>query len=275
MRTQGRSHWCSPPAPIAGGVPLVDASGEHGSTNVNLTKARSSEDHGLPPAAPAPLGAGFDAYAQGVPRLDADAAVEVYLADVFPSSSGAAKVKVAAKGDLSALGLPPGRLRTGRRPRLFDVYGGTAVTARRRSSGPPLALALALLTLSRSRGRRARGAGSSASGIVGTTVDATVEGARSRRDGRRPATRPVATVQSSVTLAGVRLTIDASRARRAHPRYERRHGRRQLHRERRGRPVVADVSPRYSRRPGPSTSPSRAPPAGLAGQCHGVGRGRG
>ena len=93
----------------AGGVPLVDASGgSHGSANVNLTKGSvKMKVTGLPrlPAS-APLGAGFDAYVYKAYLVSsADAAVEVYLADVFPSSSGAAKVKVAAKGDLSALGL--------------------------------------------------------------------------------------------------------------------------------------------------------------------------
>ncbi len=96
-------------AAIAGGVPLVDASGgSHGSANVNLTKGSvKMKITGLPRLpAPAPLGAGFDAYVYKAYLVSsADAAVEVYLADVFPSSSGAAKVKVASKGDLSALGL--------------------------------------------------------------------------------------------------------------------------------------------------------------------------
>src|SRR6187200_424185 len=96
-------------AATAGGVPLVDASGgSHGSANVSLTKGSvKMKVAGLPrlPAA-APLGAGFDAYVYKAYLLSsADPAVEVYLADVFPSSSGAAKIKVAPKGDLSALGL--------------------------------------------------------------------------------------------------------------------------------------------------------------------------
>jgi hypothetical protein len=93
----------------AGGVPLVDASGgSHGSANVSLTKGSVKlKVTGLPrlPAA-APLGAGFDAYVYKAYLVSsADPGVEVYLADIFPSSSGAAKVKVAPKGDVSALGL--------------------------------------------------------------------------------------------------------------------------------------------------------------------------
>jgi len=93
----------------AGGVPLGDASGgSHGSATVSLTKGSVKlKVAGLPrlPAA-APLGAGFDAYVYKAYLVSsADPAVEVYLADVFPSSSGAAKVKVAPKGDVSALGL--------------------------------------------------------------------------------------------------------------------------------------------------------------------------
>jgi hypothetical protein len=93
----------------AGGVPLVDASGgSHGSASVNLTKGSVKlKVTGLPRLpATAPLGAGFDAYVYKAYLVSsADAAVEVYLADVFPSSSGSAKVKVAPKGDVSALGL--------------------------------------------------------------------------------------------------------------------------------------------------------------------------
>ena len=93
----------------AAGVPLVDASGgSHGSANVSLTKGSvKMKVTGLPrlPAA-APLGAGFDAYVYKAYLVSsADPAVEVYLADVFPSSSGAAKVKITPKGDLSGLGL--------------------------------------------------------------------------------------------------------------------------------------------------------------------------
>jgi hypothetical protein len=96
-------------AAAAGGVPLVDVGGgSHGTASVNLAKGSvKMKIAGLPqlPAA-APLGAGFDAYVYKAYLVSsADAAVEVYLADVFPSSSGAAKVKVAPRGDVSALGL--------------------------------------------------------------------------------------------------------------------------------------------------------------------------
>ena len=93
----------------AGGVPLVDPSGgSHGSASVNLTKGSvKMKITGLPRLpATAPLGAGFDAYVYKAYLVSsADAAVEVYVADVFPSSSGSAKVKMTPKGDLSALGL--------------------------------------------------------------------------------------------------------------------------------------------------------------------------
>jgi hypothetical protein len=90
----------------AGGVPLVDASGgSHGSVNASLAKGSvKMKVTGLPRL---PRRA---AARRGVRRLrlqgaylvsSGDPAVGVYLADVFPSSSGAAKVKV-TKGDLGA-----------------------------------------------------------------------------------------------------------------------------------------------------------------------------
>ena len=93
----------------AGGVPLVDASGgSHGSVIASLAKGSVKlKVTGLPRLpATQPLGAAFDAYVYKAYLVSSgDPAVEVYLADVFPSSSGAAKVKVTPKGDLSALGL--------------------------------------------------------------------------------------------------------------------------------------------------------------------------
>jgi len=93
----------------AAGVPLVDpAGGSHGSVVASLSKGSvKMKITGLPRLpATQPLGATFDAYVYKAYLVSsADPAVEVYLADVYPNGSGAAKTKVALKGDLSALGL--------------------------------------------------------------------------------------------------------------------------------------------------------------------------
>lgn len=94
----------------AAGFPLLDAgAAPHGSASVSLTKGSvKMKITGLPRLpATQPLGATFDAFVyKAYLTSSADAAVEVYLADVFPNASGAAKVKVTPpKGDLSALGL--------------------------------------------------------------------------------------------------------------------------------------------------------------------------
>jgi hypothetical protein len=93
----------------AAGVPLVDgAGGAHGSAAVTLAKGSvKMKITGLPqlPAAQ-PLGATFSAYVyKAYLTSSADPAVEVYLLDVYPNAKGAAKAKVALKGDLSLLGL--------------------------------------------------------------------------------------------------------------------------------------------------------------------------
>jgi hypothetical protein len=93
----------------AGGVPLVDAGGgTHGSVSAALSKGTvKMKITGLPMLpATQPLGATFDAYVyKAYLASSTDAAVEVFLADVYPASSGSAKVKAALKGDVSALGL--------------------------------------------------------------------------------------------------------------------------------------------------------------------------
>jgi len=93
----------------AAGVPLLDgAGGSHGSAAVNLSKGSvKMKISGLPqlPAAQ-PLGATFSAYVyKAYLTSSTDPAVEVYLVDVYPNGKGAAKAKVALKGDLSLLGL--------------------------------------------------------------------------------------------------------------------------------------------------------------------------
>jgi len=93
----------------AAGFPLVDgAGGAHGSAAVTLAKGSvKMKITGLPqlPAAQ-PLGAPFSAYVyKAYLTSSTDPAVEVYLVDVYPNGKGAAKAKVALKGDLSLLGL--------------------------------------------------------------------------------------------------------------------------------------------------------------------------
>jgi hypothetical protein len=192
---------------------------------VSLTKGSvKMKVAGLPrlPAA-APLGAGFDAYVYKAYLLSStDPAVEVYLADVFPSSSGAAKIKVAPKGR-------PERARS-RSPRRHRVLEGRPRLVRRPDGGASvtsraallrarrLALALALLMLPALA--RAACAPSArgifpASGIVGTTVDATVEGSALAGATVAVFGDPglVATVQSSNDLTvDVRIAIDVSAA---------------------------------------------------------------
>jgi hypothetical protein len=99
-----------PAVAAAAGFPLLDAaSAPHGSASVSLTKGSvKMKITGLPRLpATQPLGATFDAFVyKAYLTSSADAAVEVYLADVFPNGSGVAKVKVTPpKGDVSALGL--------------------------------------------------------------------------------------------------------------------------------------------------------------------------
>src|SRR5262245_39189864 len=99
-----------PLAARAGGVPLLDqASSSHGSVVAVLAKGTvKMKVTGLPrlPASQ-PLGATFDAYLYKAYLVSsADPAVEVFLGDLWPNASGAAKLKVTPpKGDLSALGL--------------------------------------------------------------------------------------------------------------------------------------------------------------------------
>jgi hypothetical protein len=93
----------------AAGVPLVDPGGaSHGSVSVSLAKGTvKMKITGLPRLpATQPLGATFDAFVyKAYLTSSADPAVEVFLADVYPNGAGAAKSKVALKGDVSALGL--------------------------------------------------------------------------------------------------------------------------------------------------------------------------
>lgn len=93
----------------AAGVPLLDgAGGTHGSATVNLSKGSvKMKISGLPqlPAAQ-PLGATFAAYVyKAYLTSSADPAVEIFVGDVYPNAKGAAKAKVALKGDVSLLGL--------------------------------------------------------------------------------------------------------------------------------------------------------------------------
>jgi hypothetical protein len=92
----------------AGGVPLVDATGApHGSVNASLGKGSvKMKITGLPALPAQPPGASFTAYVyKAYLTSTADPAVEIFLADVYPSGSGAAKPKTKLGGDVSRLGL--------------------------------------------------------------------------------------------------------------------------------------------------------------------------
>jgi hypothetical protein len=90
------------------GVPLVDAGGgSHGSVNASLTKGTVKlKVTGLPTLPAQPPGASFTAYVYKAYLVSStDAAVEVFLADVWPSGAGSAKPKAKLGGDVSRLGL--------------------------------------------------------------------------------------------------------------------------------------------------------------------------
>lgn len=92
----------------AGGIPLVDSTGaSHGSAVVSLTKGTvKMKITGLPALPAQPPGATLTAYVyKAYLTSTADAAVEVFVADVWPSGSGSAKPKVKLGGDVSRLGL--------------------------------------------------------------------------------------------------------------------------------------------------------------------------
>ncbi len=97
-----------PSLAVAAGLPLVDSTGApHGAATVSLTKGTvKMKITGLPAPPAQPPGATFMAYVyKAYLTSTADAAVEIYLADVYPSSTGTAKPKVKLGGDLSHLGL--------------------------------------------------------------------------------------------------------------------------------------------------------------------------
>jgi hypothetical protein len=75
--------------------------------SVSLAKgAIKMKVSGLPRLPATPPGATFTAHVyKAYLTASADPAVEVFLVDVWPNGSGAAKAKVALKGDLSGLGL--------------------------------------------------------------------------------------------------------------------------------------------------------------------------
>jgi hypothetical protein len=97
-----------PTVVAAAGVPLVDSTGgSHGSASVALTKGSvKMKITGLPALPGQPPGAAFTAYVyKAYLASSTDAAVEIFLADVYPNGSGAAKPKVKLGGDVSRLGL--------------------------------------------------------------------------------------------------------------------------------------------------------------------------
>jgi hypothetical protein len=96
------------PLAAAAGVPLLDGSGgSHGSVNASLTKGTVKlKVTGLPTLPAQPPGATFTAYVyKAYLTSTTDAAVEIFLADVYPSAAQKASVRVALKGDVSRLGL--------------------------------------------------------------------------------------------------------------------------------------------------------------------------
>jgi len=95
-------------AAMAAGVPLVDPTGgNHGSVTAALPKGVvKMKITGLPALPAQPPGGTFTAYVyKAYLTSTADASVEIFLADVYPSGSGAAKPRVKLGGDVSRLGL--------------------------------------------------------------------------------------------------------------------------------------------------------------------------
>ena len=93
---------------VAAGIPLVDSGGgSHGSASVSLTKGTvKMKITGLPALPAQPPGASFTAYVyKAYLTSSTDAAVEIFVADVWPSGAGSAKPKVKLGGDVSRLGL--------------------------------------------------------------------------------------------------------------------------------------------------------------------------
>jgi len=90
------------------GVPLLDSSGgSHGSVSASLSKGQvKMKITGLPALPAQAPGAAFTAYVyKAYLTSTADAAVEIFLADVYPNGKGSAKPKVKLGGDVSRLGL--------------------------------------------------------------------------------------------------------------------------------------------------------------------------
>jgi hypothetical protein len=97
-----------PAVTMAAGIPLLDSSGApHGSASVSLGKGTvKMKITGLPALPAQPPGATFTAYVYKAYLVSStDAAVEVFLADVYPSGAGSAKPKAKLGGDVSRLGL--------------------------------------------------------------------------------------------------------------------------------------------------------------------------
>lgn len=98
----------APVGVLAAGVPLVDAGGgSHGSVAANLAKGSvKMKITGLAPLPAQVPGTSVTAYVyKAYLTSSADAAVEIFLADVYPNAKQSARSKVALKGDVSRLGL--------------------------------------------------------------------------------------------------------------------------------------------------------------------------
>jgi hypothetical protein len=95
-------------AAMGASVPFVDPGGaNHGSVSASLSKGVvKMKISGLPALPAQPPGASFTAYVyKAYLTSTADPAVEIFLADVYPNGSGAAKPRVKLGGDVSRLGL--------------------------------------------------------------------------------------------------------------------------------------------------------------------------
>lgn len=115
-------------------APMLDSSGaEQGSAKVNLAKGSVNVKVALAPL-PATVDTGTEQFEATIYKAyllsSTDAAVEIPLANVYPTSKSKATVKAALKGDVSLLGLDRVVIVAFSKDGLssFDVLTGTLVT---------------------------------------------------------------------------------------------------------------------------------------------------
>ena len=117
-----------------GKVPMLDGDGvSQGSAKVNLAKGSVNAKVTLAPL-PATVDTGTEQFAATIYKAyllsSTDAAVEIALADVYPTAKSKAAVKAKLKGDVSALGLDRVVIVAFSKDGLssFDVLTGTLAT---------------------------------------------------------------------------------------------------------------------------------------------------